>query len=672
MHLEDELASRARLDPPHATPNETRGPARPHRVAPTREARTARRLLIFIPTALLTLVVGTRLVVTSEAFSTRAAAYIASEMATRTRSTVQLGSVTFGYDFAPCFQSFEIYRFTGAYKIRATTREACIEEWASAVGSGFHAVRVRLEEPSIEFEGRPESEEGSSRRVSRSTLTSSSADSKRAALREIQLVFDDLRVDWEAMPFPDRFASGTFGPIDGTVTAQLRGGRSAATFSIREPATGSEINGRVNRTDEGWDLSAGVEGDLVPIFSNLLTGAELDIRKMPSRGRIGALYRPKQRAATIDLDLEQRDVDVANDLVSANRLVGFNARERARITIDLERDEIEMKDGVVEVNGVPVIISLRIAPGEGSPAFDFRTDLRTTSLLKLLRSVPGAPEPVLTKELSPAVTFALSFSIAGTLRDPATWTPKLDYLLTGIGPHGEGSGLELLKSAFRYYPLTRDGRSPNPRIMGPGSPNWIPFNRIPYLQRRAIIVSEDASFHVHHGIEITEIQSAIREGMTTGEKTRGGSTITQQLVKNLFLTRDRTALRKIQEALLTFHLEASLTKEEIFELYANIIEWGPEIYGLQEAAEHYFAKKPSSLSPREMAYLASIIPGPLLFHVHYEQGYVSRQHSAKVDSLLERLNRLGNLPEEQLAMAKAQPISFSRRRRDTAKKDEGN
>lgn len=649
MHVEDQIAG------PAAAPS--------RRVAPTKEARTARTLLVVIPAATILLAVGARVLVTSDAVTRAFGAYVAREFANRTRSAVQMSGVTFDYGFAPCFHDFEMYRFTGTLKLKATTKEACVERWASAIGSGLHAVRIRLKEPSIRFEGSGAASAGRAFvDVKPQAGTATAAESQRSALREIQVVFDDLKLDWSKMPVPERVSSGTFGPIDGMVTVQIRDKRTAATLVVREPRTGTTINGRINPTDEGWDMSAGVEGDLVPIFGTLLRGAELDIRKMPTRGRIGAVASSKRHTATIDLDLEQYDVDLANRLVSSNRLSGFTAREKARVEIDTERSVADIKDGVIEVNGIPVTLSLKIAPGEASPAFEIRTDLRTTPLIRLLRSVPDAQEPEFAKRLSPSVLFAFSFSMSGVMRDPGTWQPKLEERLAGIGPNGAGSGIEFLRGNFRYYPLTAEGRAPTGRVMGPASPSWQPLARIPYVQKRAVIVSEDSSFYFHQGIDISEIQEAIRQGMTNGEKTRGGSTLTQQLVKNLFLSRDRTALRKLQEALLTFHVEASMTKDQIFELYMNIIEWGPNIYGLKEAAQHYFGKKPESLNPREMAYLAAIIPGPISAHGYAEQGYVPPRINGKIDALLERLNRLGQLSDEAYAKAKETKIYFARRK----------
>lgn len=612
-----------------------------------------------LPTAFVLFLGGSRLIIDSEWFSDQFSTRVAGELAAQTRSAVQMSGVTFGWDLAPCFRDFEIYRFSGAYKLTANTKQACIERWASAVGSGFRAIQIKLQEPSISVEG----SESKPERVQTGTSTLASGageETRRGTLREIQVVFDDLKVDWATMPFPEKFANGTYGPIDGSLTLQKRGKQTQATFSVREPSTGSALNGRINPTEKGWDISAGIEGDMVKLLGSLLTAAELDIRKLPTRGRFGAVYATRDKSATIDLDLEQYDVDLASDLVSAQRLTGFTAREQARIDIDFSAGKVSMKDGVVEVNGVPMLASLQLMPGDSSPTFQINADLRTTPLLKLLRSVPGAREPVFTKNVSPDVRFALSFSFSGHLRDPSSWQPKLEHRVSGIGPKGEGSGLELLSSTFRYYPLTKTGRALEPRLVGPGSPTWQPYAKIPYILRRCVIVSEDSSFFFHNGIELVEVQDALRDSLTPGEKTRGGSTITQQLVKNLFLTRDRTALRKAQEMLLTFHLESTLKKEQIFELYMNIIEWGPNIYGIKEASQHYFGKKPENLSTREMAWLATIIPSPIPSHQQYEQGYVSAKQNAKIDLLLERLFKVGNLTEEQLAAAKEAKVYFTR------------
>jgi hypothetical protein len=618
----------------------------------------ARRLLWLIPSTLIGGFAGVRLTLSSDFVSRELAATIASELATRTRSSVQLSGVTFGYSFAPCFQHLEIYRYTGPYKFKIATTEACVERWASAVGSGFHAVRLKLTQPSIEISANPDAEKNPG--AVESPGAAKKAAEGRATLREIQIIFDDLRLDWDAMPFPERFASGTFGPIDGSVTVQQRGTMSAASISLREPATGSRIHGRATPTPTGWDLSAGVEGDLVPIFDTLLAAAAIDIRKMPSKGQIGVDYRAKDKSLTIDLDMEQEDLDVANDAVSSQRLRGFAAREKLRMNVDIGAGKLDVSDALVEVNGIPLLLSVKMEPGTSSPAFAVAVDLKTMSLARLLRSVPGAVELEMAKQMSPSINFAFTYSMTGELRDPTTWVTKLDHRFQGIDDPGVKTGVEYLNGAFEYRPLTKEGRTGAGRAVGRGTPGWTAYNDIPYLQRRCIIVSEDSTFFFHSGIELEEMRMAIQKSVETGEKARGGSTITQQLIKNLFLSRDRTALRKLQELLLTYYLEAAFSKEYLFELYVNVIEWGPDLYGLHDAALHYFGRPPKKLQTREMAYLASIIPGPLLFHAHYEKGQVSSKHNAKVDALLERLNRLGQLDDAELAKAKEQRIKFYR------------
>jgi hypothetical protein len=616
----------------------------------------ARRLLWLIPTSLIAIMVLVRLIVTSEWVSRELATAIAGELANRTRSSVQLSGVTFTLSYAPCFQHVEIYRYTGPYKIKLATEEACVVRWFSAVGSGFHAVRIRLLRPSIEVSGNPSAAEPAF--VDVKPTGSEVGEKTKGTLREVQIVFDDLRLDWESMPFPARFASGTFGPIDGLITVQKRGSKSAASIAVREPATGSSINGRVTPTPTGWNLSAGVEGDVVPIFDSLLEAASLDLRKLPATGRIGVDYRSTDKALTIDLDLEQKDVDFADDTISSTRLSGFTSRQKMRVDVDTALGRVELKDGLIEVNGIPLIFSVNIEPGDSSPAFSFNLDLRTTPLKRLLRSVPGAVELEMTDKMSASINFAFSFSMSGELQDPKTWTPKLEHTFQGLGAQGATSGIEYLTGTFDYRPLTKEGRSGEPRTVGRSRPSWTTFEELPYLMRRCILVAEDSTFFFHRGIELEEMRSAIQSAIETGEKARGGSTLTQQLVKNLFLSRDRTALRKLQELLLTFYLESTMKKEYLLELYVNLIEWGPNIYGIHDAAMHYFGKPPKKLTPKEMAYLATIIPGPLLYHRHYERGRVSSRTVGRVHGLLERLNRLGQLSDAELAAAKAEKIRF--------------
>lgn len=644
--------------------------ASPRKVPLNREARTSRILLVLIPLLLVGLVGGLRLVLDSRAAKAEIAGYFVRNLAHRTGSGVRLNGLTFGWAYEPCLQGLAIGRETRTLGAAIKAKEACVDRWASAIGSGFRAVKIHLKEPAITLEGLAQGGPGGALAEVRADDTSTSSTSRerkgtsrRAPLQEITLEFDDLTLDWKDLPLPERVASGSFGPIDGVVTVQRRGARSAATLSLREPRTGLTFKGRATPTDEGWDLALIVEGDIGPTLAPLLAPSGLDVRRLPVNGEVGVIYSAKTRKLTLDVDLRQQDVDIASKLVSARRLTGFAAHERMVLEIDLGAKELRTRDALVEINGVPITLSLGAQVAAGSPAFEATVAVPTVPMGRLLAAIPGTEPLDELSGLSPAVLFALNFSVSGALRDPETWRATLEHRVSGIGPDGAGSGLEFLRSPrWEYHPLTKEGRSASALIMGAAQPRWVSWGSIPYPMRRAVQVSEDANFFLHRGVDMEEIQAAIITSVTKDERARGGSTLTQQLIKNLFLTRDRTALRKIQEMLLTFLTEAALSKEQIFETYLNIIEWGPNLYGLREAAQHYFLKSPQQLSPREMAYLASIIPGPVLYHAHYEQGYVPGKHQAKVELTLDKLVKLNTLKPEDVPPLESDPIRFRKPR----------
>ena len=140
---------------------------------------------------------------------------------------------------------------------------------------------------------------------------------------------------------------------------------------------------------------------------------------------------------------------------------------------------------------------------------------------------------------------------------------------------------------------------------------WVAFKKIPKLLKQAVRISEDASFYQHNGLDFNEISESIKRNLTEGKIARGGSTISQQLAKNLFLSTDKSFMRKIREYFITKRLEENLSKYRIFHLYLNVIEFGRGIFGVQAASYYYYKKSVSSLSLSEMVKLAAIIPKPL-------------------------------------------------------------
>jgi monofunctional biosynthetic peptidoglycan transglycosylase len=145
---------------------------------------------------------------------------------------------------------------------------------------------------------------------------------------------------------------------------------------------------------------------------------------------------------------------------------------------------------------------------------------------------------------------------------------------------------------------------------------WVPLARMAPPLRHAVIVAEDANFYRHHGIDWDAVQDAVRRDWNEHRLYRGGSTITQQLAKNLYLDPSKTLSRKITEALIATRMERNLSKTRTLELYLNVVEWGRGIYGAEAAAQHYFGKSAADLTVEEAAWMAAILPAPLRYEVN--------------------------------------------------------
>tara|TARA_Y100001936_G_scaffold253636_1_gene319644 strand:- start:120 stop:692 length:573 start_codon:yes stop_codon:yes gene_type:complete len=139
---------------------------------------------------------------------------------------------------------------------------------------------------------------------------------------------------------------------------------------------------------------------------------------------------------------------------------------------------------------------------------------------------------------------------------------------------------------------------------------WVSYDLIPNHLKRAVIAAEDSKFMSHNGFDYKAIQIALKKNIKERKIVAGGSTISQQLAKNLFLSTEKTILRKIEEAIITLMLESVMTKRRILEIYLNIIEWGDNVFGINAAASHYYDIHISSLSIQQSSHLAAMIPNP--------------------------------------------------------------
>ncbi|KAF2518859.1 glycosyl transferase [Flavobacterium salilacus subsp. salilacus] len=210
-----------------------------------------------------------------------------------------------------------------------------------------------------------------------------------------------------------------------------------------------------------------------------------------------------------------------------------------------------------------------------------------------------------------------------------------------ITKYGEAN-LAKLNTAFTYMAIDRGVRQ-RPIVVGPENPNFTPLDQIsPYLQK-AVLTSEDPSFFHHRGFITEAFRQSIIKNIQTKKFARGASTISMQLVKNVFLTREKTLSRKLEEILLVYILENNRIagKERMLEVYFNVIEWGPDVYGIGEASQYYFQKMPAELTLDECLFLASIVPRPKSFMWQFnDEGklkpYAERHNTYIRDLMLRR------------------------------------
>jgi monofunctional biosynthetic peptidoglycan transglycosylase len=168
---------------------------------------------------------------------------------------------------------------------------------------------------------------------------------------------------------------------------------------------------------------------------------------------------------------------------------------------------------------------------------------------------------------------------------------------------------------------------------------WVPYERISVNLKRAVVASEDARFNEHDGVDWEALEKAYERNNRRSKVVGGGSTITQQLAKNLFLTGSRSYLRKGQEMIIAFMLETVMSKKRILEVYLNVVEFGRGVFGAEAAARHYFRTSAANLTPSQAARLAVMLPNPRYYDKRGVTNYLARRANA-----IQRQMRFAELP----------------------------
>ena len=411
-----------------------------------------------------------------------------------------------------------------------------------------------------------------------------------------------------------------FGP--GTVRLQLEGGPvSLAALGVEEGNFGLlevdqarvEASGNMELGKDGREATFTGRGQL----SNLSL-AHRWLAREPLR-RINVSWRGKGRAA---LDGSRLQIDESELRVGAVR-----AELSGELVRDAEDFELQLE------GGVPL-----------------------ASCQDLLDSLPRPLVPKLAG-MKLAGTFSLLAKLQLDTRRPAdlnlSWNIGNECRVTAVPPAIDPANF---KQAFILRARGADGRDLSLET-GPGSPNWVSLADISRHMETAVIVCEDAHFWRHDGFDREAIENSIRQNIKAKELVRGASTISMQLAKNLYLDREKTLARKLQEAVLTHLLEQQLSKGEILELYLNIVEFGPGIYGVGPAARHYFNSTPDQLSIGQAVYLASIMPAPTQQHFGAD-GLVTPRWSDYLRRLMRIAHKIKRLSDEELEDGLREQVAF--------------
>lgn len=350
--------------------------------------------------------------------------------------------------------------------------------------------------------------------------------------------------------------------------------------------------------------------------------------KVLSVNSVGPVYGITIRNASVYLDKRQINTDVRVD----NHLGYKNPIEIRGLSVAQTGQQVE----VVFRNKVSVQIDLdkREVAGQAS-CQDW---------------VGILPEEVLNRQIGGEESFReLRFS--GDLG----FVVGLDKVKLSMGCKAVGKPpkfISNLRKRFEYSVKNGEHTEDRDRIAGPCVAGWTGLSNISSTMPLAVVTTEDPGFWQHRGVLPLALENSLKENIRQGKIVRGGSTLTMQLAKNLWLNRDRTIGRKILELLLTVELESYLTKEEIMELYLNVVEFGPDIYGIKEAANRILNKSPNNINLVEALYLALRLPAPTKAgHINGYLGIINR--------LMDNIIKAGEVPSELIELERQRINDYS-------------
>lgn len=375
----------------------------------------------------------------------------------------------------------------------------------------------------------------------------------------------------------------------------------------------------------------------------------------------------------IDVDGDLTSIYAMHNAISIDQIGPFSLGSRFSLSIDRKAKHITGKDMKFAISpdttnersvGFEVDVDINKDSGDGPiPVLgDIRLRLLRTRCDDVLNAVPPGFAPDI-QGFSLAGDMALEADVhLGNGDVDFRWGKTMMACQVVKVPQAYTS--EYLSGPFELERTMADGLVVHIPV-DPARPDYARLKDIPPAVVAAFVSSEDAGFWQHHGVEPTAIVQAMERNAKEGRAAVGGSTITMQTVKNLFLSRDKNISRKAQEIFLAWYLEQAIGKQRILEIYLNIVEFGPGLYGVGAAAKKFFGVSVELLSLKQGIYLASLLPAPIPRFQYFCRGALTENYQRLVGTLLQRMLSLGRISPDAFASAAAEPIQFQREQGDS-------
>ncbi|MFO0743219.1 MAG: biosynthetic peptidoglycan transglycosylase [Labilithrix sp.] len=359
---------------------------------------------------------------------------------------------------------------------------------------------------------------------------------------------------------------------------------------------------------------------------------------------------------TFDGSVSLRGIALKQPRIAPEPMRGIDLTVAARGLLD-DQGKLRLDDAAIDMGALHAKAHGTMEESPQHFAISLSLDIAPAACQALLESAPQGLLPTV-RATRIAGVFGANVGLAFDTRqiDKLTLDYRIDDQCKMTDVPRELSR-EHFEGSFSYRTYHPDGTTGD-TVTGPGTPNWTALDDISPFMVSAVLTTEDGAFYKHKGFNHSAIRSSVLANLKARRFVRGASTISMQLAKNLFLARDKALSRKIEEVILTDYLEQAFRKDDLMELYLNVVEFGPDIYGVTQAAEHYFGRKPEELNVLECYFLASLLPSPLRYGKMWEKGEATEGWMKHLQALMAIGAKNGKISRSELDEGLKQTLVF--------------